>query len=497
MQLLLKDAAKPQAQLEMIENPRHVMWKDGRFLQRLEQKLGKAYALLISMLREIESIIISIASSLDMAVSGEGVKKGLEAILQEGTRISQIASSGKAVQLQQRAKFAWKRQKIKSAIKELIECNARLNRILTASNQLMETLHTVETSGKADVGFVGPLDDISRNAARVHAALLRSWCVLGGCTHQAGILLEERLSRNVRSHTPGPMRPFGKAEHFSVSLWRDAVAMWLNAEFRLDPDELCQPGRQSSNRRVRFQPSHVLINEPLAQEVTDICTSIRQTTRSELGFLIDSQNVLHRLDRLDNPHGHLLKTGISLHDLLPELRKQSFALSDFYRLTITLASSVLQLRDTYWLHRSWNNQNIMFFRPGPDGESSADVRYPYLTINYETGHKKTEHLNMLGLAIMLMEIKTGTPIECHRHPDDLGSDGTLNASSNFLTASRWLRHLMDRGRLSWRYGDAVRYCIKFYDDYHASLEDADTQKQFREEVIGGLEAEMQAIVHGV
>ncbi|KAF5543903.1 hypothetical protein FMEXI_6837 [Fusarium mexicanum] len=423
MRLLLKNVAKPQAQLEMIENPCHAMWKDARFLQMLEQKLGKDYGLLISMLREIESIIISIASSLDIAVAGEGAKKGLKTIVQEGPPLSQITSSGKAVQLQQRAKFAWKRKKIKSEIKELIECNARLGRILTASNQLTETFQPVETSGKADVGFVGSLDDISRNAARVHAALLRSWCVLGGCTHRAGIMLEERRSRNVRSHTKGPMRPFGKAEHFSVSLWRDAVATWLNAEFRLDSDEICQTG-QSRNRRVHFQPSHVLVSESPAQEVTDICTSIQQTARPELGYFIDSHNILHRLDRLDNPHGHLLKTGVSLHDLLPELRRQSFSLSDFYRLAITLASSVLQLRDTSWLHRSWSKQSILFFRPDPEGEASADISMGLRNrLALPPVHQQTEHLNMLGLAIMLMEIRTGTPIEFHRHPDDLGSDG--------------------------------------------------------------------------
>ncbi|KAI7771913.1 hypothetical protein LZL87_006189 [Fusarium oxysporum] len=183
--------------------------------------------------------------------------------------------------------------------------------------------------------------------------------------------------------TPGAIRSFGKVEHFSVSLWRHAVATWLNSEFRLDPDDLCQPEsrKQNHNRRVRFQPSHVLINQPPAQEVTDICTSIRQAARPDLGFLIDIYNILHCLDRLDNPDSHLLQTGVSLHDLLPELWKQSFALSDFYRLAITLASSVLQLRDTSWLHRSWSKQSILFFRPDPDGEASADVRYPYLTIN--------------------------------------------------------------------------------------------------------------------
>lgn len=170
------------------------------------------------------------------------MKKGLGAILREGLPLSQNACSGKPVQLQQRAKFAWKRQKIKTEIKELIECNARLHRILTASNQLTETLQAVETGGKVEVGFVGPLEDISRNASRVHNTLSSSWCALGDCNHQAAIMLEERLSRKTMTHRSGATRPYGNAGHFSVSLWRDTVATWLNAEIRLDPDAICQPG---------------------------------------------------------------------------------------------------------------------------------------------------------------------------------------------------------------------------------------------------------------
>jgi hypothetical protein len=97
---------------------------------------------------------------------------------------------------------------------------------------------------------------------------------------------------------------------------------------------------------VRFQPSNILIDQPQAQEVTDICAFIRNASHPDLGFSIDNRNVLRRLDRLESSYSHNLQTGLSLQDLLPDTKNQSFALSDFYRLAITLASSCIQLRGT-------------------------------------------------------------------------------------------------------------------------------------------------------
>ncbi|KAF5687283.1 hypothetical protein FCIRC_2412 [Fusarium circinatum] len=474
-------------------------WTDGKFLQKIEQKLGKCYAVLISILRDIEGSMIWIASSLDIAGQYELARKGLGAIIQQHDPIAQTILPRRTLRLQKRAKFTWSRHKVKAEMKKLEDCNARLNRILTASNQLTESTPTTD---RMTVSFVGPLEEISRNASRVHNALSSNWCALGDCNHQAAIMLEERLSRNSTSHRSGATRPYGNVRQFSTLLSTDTVATWLNAEFRLEPDEPPEPTtNKDGNRRVRFQSSNILDNHTQGHKVTDICTSVRSASHPDLRFSIHHRNVLRRLDPSESSCSHNMRTGLSLQDLLPDLRSQSFALSDFYRLAITLASSCIQLRSTRWLHQSWNKQSILFFRPDPDGEASANMRYPYLAIQYQSvdskGGSEMDRTNMLSLAIMLMEIKTGTSIERHRDPEDLGSDGKQNSSTNYLTASRWLRQLTDRGRMPWRYGDAVRYCIRFYDDYHASLEDADAQKRFKEEVIGGLEAEMQAVVHGV
>lgn len=123
-------------------------------------------------------------------------------------------------------------------MKKLEDYNAQLNRILTASNQLSESTPTTD---KTTLSFVGSLEEISRNASRVHDALSSSWCSLGDCNHQAALILEERLSRNFMSHRSGVTRPCGNAGRFGILLSRDDVSTWLNAEFNLEPYEPPEP----------------------------------------------------------------------------------------------------------------------------------------------------------------------------------------------------------------------------------------------------------------
>ncbi|KAF4948908.1 hypothetical protein FGADI_9192 [Fusarium gaditjirri] len=246
MRLLLKNAVSPEKHFQMIENPQDGSWNDGEFLKNIEQKLGKSYSILISILRDIENSMVWIVSSLDIAGPDELAQKGLRAIIQEHDLVAQTVLPRRTLKLQMRAKFTWSRRKVKAEMKKLEDCNAKLSRILMASNQLTES---APTTNNMTVNFVGPLEEISRNASRVHDALSNS----------------------------------------------------------------------------------------------------------------------------------------CLQDLLPDIKNQSFALSDFYRLAITLASSCIQLRSTRWLHQSWNKQSILFLRPNPDRGASADMRYPYLTMQSQPG----------------------------------------------------------------------------------------------------------------
>lgn len=71
MRLLLKNTVSTEKHFGMIENPQHSSWTDGEFLQKIEGKLGKSYALLISILRDIEGSMLWIVSSLEIADQDE------------------------------------------------------------------------------------------------------------------------------------------------------------------------------------------------------------------------------------------------------------------------------------------------------------------------------------------------------------------------------------------------------------------------------------------
>jgi hypothetical protein len=104
--------------------------------------------------------------------------------------------------------------------------------------------------------------------------------------------------------------------------------------------------------------------------------------------------------------------------------------------------------------------------------------------------------NMLALAIMLLEIKFGTPIESLRHEGDFGQDGQPNEATDFATANRWLKMQVDLGNLSCTFTDAITYCLKCYVDPLASFGNPDFSKAVGENVLEPLEREMQFMLYG-
>ncbi|KAL0942561.1 uncharacterized protein CTRU02_200447 [Colletotrichum truncatum] len=103
---------------------------------------------------------------------------------------------------------------------------------------------------------------------------------------------------------------------------------------------------------------------------------------------------------------------------------------------------------------------------------------------------------MLALAIMLLELNFGTPIESLRHQDDLGPDGQPNMCTDLLTAQRWFNAKALKGQLSHGFKSAIKYCLQCYLDPDASFDNVEFVQSIEEQVLKPLEWEMQQLVYG-
>ncbi|KAM4063740.1 hypothetical protein HRG_006855 [Hirsutella rhossiliensis] len=226
------------------------------------------------------------------------------------------------------------------------------------------------------------------------------------------------------------------------------------------------------------------------------CDAPASATR--VGFRLDSTEVLRGPYLIDTPCTFISNT-TTLSDLLTDMKRADFPDRDRYTLAITLASSLLQLSETPWLEHPWSKRDILFLRIKEDSHDSPDIEHPYLTQGYEStatgaravNNQPISRRNLLSLAILLLEIRFGIPIERRQQPEDLGPDGEANEATDLTTAGRWLRREADKGSLSTAFLQAITYCLKCYIDPSATFGNPDFSKAVEDKVLEPLDREMK------
>ncbi|KAI2608613.1 uncharacterized protein GGS25DRAFT_284891 [Hypoxylon fragiforme] len=66
---------------------------------------------------------------------------------------------------------------------------------------------------------------------------------------------------------------------------------------------------------------------------------------------------------------------------------------------------------------------------------------------------------MFCLAIMLLEIKFGRPIESLQQQEDFGPNGIPNEATDLTTTNRWRKGEVEQGNLSWAFAKAIIYYL--------------------------------------
>jgi hypothetical protein len=213
---------------------------------------------------------------------------------------------------------------------------------------------------------------------------------------------------------------------------------------------------------------------------------------------------------------------LSLEALLPRFQTK-LPLEEVYGLAITLVASMFQLSHTPWLETKWSKKNIMFARANSKMSLTVDLRYPSLVKEFDRGAllqtstlNPTSQLiqksgartqrpddtstnrtcsNLLALAIMLLEISSGRPIE-QRLGDDQIMNILPNDQSGLQLAEAWLREEKAHGRLSCAFSQAILTCLQEYLNPDADFGDEQYCNAFKEKALLPLEEEMEYLVFG-
>ncbi|GAB1313197.1 Prion-inhibition and propagation HeLo domain-containing protein [Madurella fahalii] len=207
--------------------------------------------------------------------------------------------------------------------------------------------------------------------------------------------------------------------------------------------------------------------------LTDLCEALdaegvpsaAKSTVIPLGYLAPKESEIRFAIHLDHPITPPVQPHINLSQLLLGELKQTLTRRQRYRLSLTLASSFVQLKDTAWQQTPWDKRNVYLFTSLPS--STPVVESPFIVSRFRQeaspcspathGH---DVAGIASLGILLLELCFGHAIEHHPSWLMLPSgvvDDQVRAGLSLIAALEWLKEVNDEAGAD--YTDAVEWCL--------------------------------------
>lgn len=248
------------------------------------------------------------------------------------------------------------------------------------------------------------------------------------------------------------------------------------------------------------------MKDPLfgSQQIKDMCFAMKSMSGNSscLGFLLDCRNRRHHFVPL---HENYLPSSssptTSLRDKLQSNKEtpiqKAMTRQESFVVAVKLASSLLQLNNTQWLHDNWSKVDIYFEPTEPNGTS--DLK-PFLSAAFVSKHAASQptsttpkrfntKLALGSLGIVLLELCFGKPIEEHpRREQFYGPNKQPNAFTDISTAKVWHEDVL--GELGDEVSDAIRRCLDCSFAPKPNLDD----KEFQEAVFNDVVLPLQDLL---
>ncbi|KAF4628215.1 hypothetical protein G7Y89_g9938 [Cudoniella acicularis] len=212
-------------------------------------------------------------------------------------------------------------------------------------------------------------------------------------------------------------------------------------------------------------------------EIEDLCSALATSDLSCpcLGYLPDDEHRHHQFRSLRDHKQPPCENAdlISLEKLFENSTKPSLSRKQRFRLTVVLASSLLQLQTTPWLTEKLEKRDIFFECYGCSVLADQPYIYHYFpSIKFPSAPSSdagatqptsgfAARTSLVHLGILLLELCFGETIESR---EDLRSsylvDGKAHDQTNFLTARDWICEVEEEAGLDFQ--SAVKCCFDLY-----------------------------------
>ncbi len=161
-----------------------------------------------------------------------------------------------------------------------------------------------------------------------------------------------------------------------------------------------------------------------------------------------------------------------------------------YRLSLVLASTILQLFKTPWLSERWRLDDIHLVAQTDHPFTASDLYvtkcFPPRTLPSSVPQPQSrswvQNELVFALGVALIELSFGQPLHACKTKEDVDDYGKDTIFTEFSIATRLVQEVGNREAL--KYTDAARRCIFFkFDASSNDLDDPTLQEQFYKSVV--------------
>ncbi|CAG8330336.1 unnamed protein product [Penicillium salamii] len=427
---------------------------------RIQEYLGDGYAHYRVAVLRCEDILAGIAKNIGGLVSG---KQTLHTLIQAYPR------KNGSYELTRKIKFALDRDSLQTKISNLDDATKMLSRIReNSSARTGVVIHSNSLTGRRSVSS---FDIIRKHAWRLYAAI--STIYTNGChpEHGANLFLESRAELLDRKHRTTNTKPvtfklsFGPASqtgefHSPLALEVKALAAdpfsdtpsrqglqvpcisqksLVNTP-RVSYDTTVSRGNyRSSSTAINTSTHNQAASEPSV--VGDLCLHLSNKTELQHLLLCENSRLWCHQDAINPtlPQSATPNTTVfSLDQLLQATSPIKLLLNPRMALSFSIASSVMQLNFTQWLHHPLTSAMVKILPDSPSKRGSG-IR-PFISHTFSPNSEEPKpclvRRAILELGILLLELWHSQPFTTYAAEANVSLDDCF--AVRYEAARRWL-----------------------------------------------------------
>ena len=505
---LLTGIVESEDEMEaLMATPGGTHWKEAHYDEKMKHRLGRSHDAYFRTLKMVIESLTQMCEKLGVSTSGQ--------VLWDDYSIIERAMK--------RIKITPHKKIYKEVLDDIYKAN-KDTRDITHQNLYLEPVRNKRRSKRPIAEF----KIIKNQAASLYQVLITGKAWKCGCKvqHLASLRLEPRTQMfEVAGANSAP------AFRFRVLLCTSqeggnppkTPSQWQELEVVPSLDESTKYpvsfGAQDTARSIKFAPivGKNVLEARISPEhstnddcdpILDICSALctSYNLKKSLGFLVDEEDEArkHYIYRADTRIAFEPQSR-SLGELLGRAGQTPSATSlsrgDRLQISVTLASSVLQLDGTSWLNSQWTSNDIYFHNK----DSKADgisYSYPYLPwrLCVASGNVlpsmdllRLEHLRdrcqvLLALGMTLVELCFGRTLSEMEKPEDRRS--SIESETKDSTARRLLNAVYNE--MGTSYGDVVRRCLlQPFDVREMTLDNEELQQKVFDDIVTPLAEDLK------